>query len=118
MQTPVYSQPTLKSLRILHSCLSLILEGNYVSFGAMLFYNDTCVLQLLSTFSATMARLEFSDLATLPKLMHAVFGFLRSLLSANMLVVSVLPRDLFHFFSRLLVDGIACDGRVRRRCDT
>ena len=118
MKTPAYAQSTLKTLRILLSCLSRILEGNFVPFGAMLFYDDTSVLQLLTTLAATMAHLEFSDLAMLPKLLHAVFDFLRALFSSNMLVVSVLPRDLFHFLSQLLIDGIACDGTSRSRFTT
>ena len=94
--------------------LTRVLEGNFVSFGAMLFYHDDCVLRLLNALAAALAPLELSDLAMMPKLMHAVFDFLRALFAANMLIVSALPRDLFQFFSQLLVDAIACDGTARR----
>lgn len=100
----------MKGLIIIHSSLSLILEGNYVSFGAMLFYSDSCILQLLSSLSLVIGKLEFSDLMTIPKLIHSVFSFLRSLFTSNMLIVSVLPENLFHYFIQLLINGVSCDG--------
>ena len=109
-QIPVYSMIIMKGLTIILSSLSLILEGNYVSFGAMIYYSDACILQLLSSLSIVLSRLEFSDLITFPKLTHAVFLFLRSLFTSNMLIVSILPKDLFQYFIRLLVSGVSCDG--------
>ena len=113
-QTPAYPQAALKTLCVLLVGLTRILEGNFVSFGAMLFYHDDCVLRLLTALAAVLAPLELSDLAMAPKLMHAVFDFLRALFASNMLIVAALPRDLFPFFCRLLIDAIACDGTARR----
>ena len=100
----------MKGLTIILSSLSLILEGNYVPFGAMIYYSDSCILQLLSSLSIVLSKLEFSDLITFPKLNHAVFLFFRSLFTSNMLIVSILPKDLCQYFIRHLVSGVSCDG--------
>lgn len=110
----MFSMIIMKCLTIMLSSLSLILEGNYVSFGAMLYYSDPCVWQLLSSLSMVLSKLEFSDIITIPKFLHALFLFLRSLFTSNILLVSVLPNDLFQYFIRLLVSGISCDGMSRR----
>ena len=86
--------------------LANIFIGDYVPFGALIFYEDPCISQLMAAISEVMNYLTVNDLEVVPKLGKAFFYMLHCLFSSTILVVSFLPSDCFFLFIRFLVDGI------------
>ena len=101
----------MKNLTIMLTALMHMFEGNTISFSGMLYYQDSTILSLLSSFSVVIQRLSFQDLLSMMKLCHAMFSFLKVIVTENILVVSNLPPALFQYFMNLLFQGISCDAR-------
>ena len=110
----------MKAFQILFEILSNLFAGSYVPFGALLYYNDPYLFQLMSAIAQAIPALDLSGLETIPKLGVSFFSFLRSLFTTSMLVVSSLPRDVFFLFVRYCIAGLSSNNEsiVKYSCSS
>ena len=110
----------MKGFQLLFEVLSNIFAGTYVPFGALLYYNDPYLFQLMNAIAQAISPLNVQEFETFPKLGVSFFGFLRNLFSSSILVVSSLPRDIFFLFIRYCVAGLASDNEsiVKYSCSS
>ena len=87
----------------------LPIDGKYIPFGAMLYYQDNSLLELIHTLTRMVRPYELTDLLQTPKTAERVFGFLKELFKSYMLVVSLLPNEDFVFFVQLILSGLGCE---------
>ena len=110
----------MKAFQILFEILSNLFAGSYVPFGALLYYNDPYLFQLMSAIAQAIPALDLSGLETIPKLGVSFFSFLRSLFTTSMLVVSSLPHDIFFLFVRYCIAGLSSNNEsiVKYSCSS
>lgn len=100
----------ISSVNLSSSLLSCI-DGCYIPFGAMIFYQDNTLSNLLIVLSQLISFIPIQDLYLLPKLSSSIYSFLNDLFSLNTLIVSYLQPDVFQLYLRLILSGVSSESK-------